>query len=379
MCHRRFQIRDRAGLGVFQKNLARPHYDLESDMISFHAVHPKWCGPIMCNKDGTFVGGSNKPNGVWHFSDDQRRIILKWHHWPTETLNVSEEGFQNDSTRLVRSAAQFLGFWPGFDPSRTCFAALREKSLSVASVWGDSVSFRVTDIAFSGENVQIKHDGRNFDWTLNSKHGKAKWFLGIPRIEHPCALHVPLFYFDCAHRTPPKRIAQKRFGVSFVARNIWCGNLSQRRLDLAIALSKWFPVAVPNHLRPHFPSGSKAEFYDVADKCALLEQFTFNLCFENTSAHGYLTEKLFDALYAGAVPLYAGDPYASDYVRTEGYIDCLHLSDGEVVERVAALEKSEYCSFVESERLNLCSVTTFEMAERISAFLARIAKSDCRT
>lgn len=45
----------------------------------------------------------------------------------------------------------------------------------------------------------------------------------------------------------------------------------------------------------------------VEDKHKWLQEYKFNLCFENSSYPGYLTEKLFDAYNAGCVPIYWGD------------------------------------------------------------------------
>ncbi len=45
----------------------------------------------------------------------------------------------------------------------------------------------------------------------------------------------------------------------------------------------------------------------VEDKHKWLQNYKFNLCFENSSYPGYLTEKLFDAYNAGCVPIYWGD------------------------------------------------------------------------
>ncbi|MDE6886408.1 MAG: hypothetical protein K2P17_05175 [Helicobacteraceae bacterium] len=38
-----------------------------------------------------------------------------------------------------------------------------------------------------------------------------------------------------------------------------------------------------------------------------LQHYKFNICFENASYNGYLTEKLFDAFAAGCIPIYWGD------------------------------------------------------------------------
>jgi len=43
------------------------------------------------------------------------------------------------------------------------------------------------------------------------------------------------------------------------------------------------------------------------DKNIYLKQFLFNICAENASVPGYVTEKLFDALAAGTIPVYWGD------------------------------------------------------------------------
>ena len=42
-------------------------------------------------------------------------------------------------------------------------------------------------------------------------------------------------------------------------------------------------------------------------KIEWLKQYKFNICFENASYPGYLTEKIFDAFEAGCIPIYWGD------------------------------------------------------------------------
>ena len=43
------------------------------------------------------------------------------------------------------------------------------------------------------------------------------------------------------------------------------------------------------------------------DKKEYLKQFQFNICSENSSTPGYVTEKLFESFEAGAIPIYWGD------------------------------------------------------------------------
>lgn len=56
-------------------------------------------------------------------------------------------------------------------------------------------------------------------------------------------------------------------------------------------------------------------------KYAVLSRYRFSLCFENMIMKGYMTEKIFDCLYAGTIPLYLGAPDIDSYIPTEAFID----------------------------------------------------------
>lgn len=58
-----------------------------------------------------------------------------------------------------------------------------------------------------------------------------------------------------------------------------------------------------------------------ASKWHVLSNYRFSLCFENMPMTGYVTEKLFDCLYAGTVPVYWGAPNIEDLVPSGAYID----------------------------------------------------------
>ena len=96
------------------------------------------------------------------------------------------------------------------------------------------------------------------------------------------------------------KVPQKRFGV-----------IGKMRYRLA---------KVPPFLfrRPAFPS------YDgpVKSKFTALSQARFSICFENArDIRGYLTEKIFDCLFAGCVPIYWGDPEVEKAIPKNCFID----------------------------------------------------------
>lgn len=60
----------------------------------------------------------------------------------------------------------------------------------------------------------------------------------------------------------------------------------------------------------------------VEDKAKTYHNYKFAICLENTKgARDYVTEKIFDCLCAGIVPIYGGAPNILEYVPAECFID----------------------------------------------------------
>lgn len=57
-------------------------------------------------------------------------------------------------------------------------------------------------------------------------------------------------------------------------------------------------------------------------KIETLSQYRFCLCFENMAMQGYVTEKIFDCLYAGTIPLYLGAKDIENLIPSDAYVDC---------------------------------------------------------
>ena len=56
-------------------------------------------------------------------------------------------------------------------------------------------------------------------------------------------------------------------------------------------------------------------------KYEVLGRYRFCLCIENLTMDGYITEKIFDCLYAGTIPVYIGPKDIDQYVPREAYLD----------------------------------------------------------
>jgi alpha(1,3/1,4) fucosyltransferase len=63
-----------------------------------------------------------------------------------------------------------------------------------------------------------------------------------------------------------------------------------------------------------------------ASKFEVLQNYEFCLCFENMRMDGYITEKVFDCLYAGTIPLYLGASDILEYIPKDVFVDCRKYS-----------------------------------------------------
>ena len=75
------------------------------------------------------------------------------------------------------------------------------------------------------------------------------------------------------------------------------------RSEIVDALDAVSPVSCPGRYR-HNDDSLVTDYAD--DKMAYLKKFCFNICPENTNAYGYVTEKLFQAISSGCIPVYWG-------------------------------------------------------------------------
>ncbi len=83
----------------------------------------------------------------------------------------------------------------------------------------------------------------------------------------------------------------------------------------------WFP-GYPNH--PYKTSRGKFS----GDKLSLCANYRFVLSFENYCGNrGYISEKIFDPIFAGSVPVYLGDERITDYVPAEAFVDAKKFND----------------------------------------------------
>lgn len=72
---------------------------------------------------------------------------------------------------------------------------------------------------------------------------------------------------------------------------------------------------------------------DFRAKLEVMSKYRFALVTENTSFPGYISEKIFDCLFAGAVPVYHGAPDIEQYVASDAFVDMRRFRGMDELER----------------------------------------------
>lgn len=81
---------------------------------------------------------------------------------------------------------------------------------------------------------------------------------------------------------------------------------------------------------------------NTAAKVAFLEQFKFNIAFENCRHPGYTTEKLMEPFAAGCLPIYYGNPRVAEDFNTAAFINAQDYPDMDaVVDEVMRLDRDD--------------------------------------
>lgn len=108
----------------------------------------------------------------------------------------------------------------------------------------------------------------------------------------------------------------------------------------------------------HFPSHRGS----VARKRDVMRAYKYAIVYENAVFPGYLTEKIFDAFFAGCVPVYLGAPDVLNHIPAETFIDRRNFSDNEALYRyLCGMSDQEY-------RGRILAIEEFVNGERIAPF-----------
>jgi len=154
----------------------------------------------------------------------------------------------------------------------------------------------------------------------------CEWAFGVPReedVQHPNYKRIqwhgldPRVLIKPPGNDPEKILASK---------TKFCNFLYSHKVPYREAFFR----RLSNYKKVDAPGGSMNNMPGIdtlyqGDKWEIKRQFLspykFTIAFENDVFPGYQTEKLYDAMMAGSIPIYCGDPFIGDIFNTKSFIN----------------------------------------------------------
>jgi len=103
---------------------------------------------------------------------------------------------------------------------------------------------------------------------------------------------------------------------------------------------------------------SLSQYPDLLDKSCyhsiellnVFNKYKFVICFENSYANGYITEKIFNCFYGKTIPIYKGSEKITDYINKNSFID----GRGNFIEEVKRIKDDEnlYNSYINTNKIS---------------------------
>lgn len=206
-------------------------------------------------------------------------------------------------------------------------------------------------ILFIGENTKERF--KSFD-NINEMKKEFHVVLSLSRYEDDVYMRVPnwIYYYDfhmkeksnmynfityCIENdwythSNVQPIEDRIKACSMVAKSDFGGRRSK-----FVNTCKSFGVCVksPSVLcNNDKPIGKKPQ-----DKHDYIKKFLFNICPENSFADGYCTEKLFQAIVSGCIPIYWGDPENEVFFNKERIIYCKNAINNDYINDVELIKE----------------------------------------
>jgi hypothetical protein len=250
----------------------------------------------------------------------------------------------------------YNGMWVGFDPNNNWFSLamkdyfqddniifsldVRDSDIIISSVFNpiNISSEKSKKIFYTGES---RMTGYTFDQALlgfaktniNSKIYRLpiwnlyiNWWRDNNLLAHD--VDVPKMGMPLSEQEVDEIYSRSKFACMVSS------NPVQKRIEVFSRISEQI----------HKVDGFGAQFgsHDSRNKLEILRDYKFNICFENTVAPGYVTEKLFEAKLAGCIPIYWGDEEAKKDFNPRCFINYNDFESEDLfIKHIGNIYKSE--------------------------------------
>ncbi len=113
----------------------------------------------------------------------------------------------------------------------------------------------------------------------------------------------------------------------------------------------------------------------ITKKCEGYRNFKFAVCYENCRWSGYISEKIFEGMMAGCVPIYYGAPNITKYIPKGCFIDYADFgSEEKLYAYIKNMGKDEYMRYIKNIDLFLKSTKAhlFSLENWVDTFITTI-------
>jgi len=242
---------------------------------------------------------------------------------------------------------QFINFWKGFQEQGYAFLELFQKRYN-QQIDGKNpdIQFIADRICHKPKPVVLNPNSVSVFYTGENTPPPAKYdysFSFEPTTD--TNFQMPIFarckyYFDFLEQHHPNRY-QKQPKVQF-CNFVYRNQRPQERQRFCKLLQEYKHVDCPGEVLNNMPNftqrGRKARDW-LSDKISFISKYKFTIAFENESSPNYVTEKIFDPLYAGSIPIYWGAPNVTEYFNPKSFINVQDFASfDEVIEFVKEID-----------------------------------------
>ena len=197
---------------------------------------------------------------------------------------------------------------------------------------------------------KMAHLRKHFDLTATYNAGSK--YPGTSVVNMPLS-YYPLNILPVAEvlKPPALSFAEKNgydtdaIAVTFIS-NCKAAGASERTAYIT-ELMKHMSIhnyggCLKNREEPEFPNDPKWPNQRRSRKVKITTHYKFILAFENAAVPDYVSEKVFEALFAGVVPVYRGAPEIANYMPgNDSFINANDLSPKQLATKLKALASNE--------------------------------------
>ena len=244
----------------------------------------------------------------------------------------------------------FWGFWPGFNPENNIFYKtlnlqydikivnpfFAKPDIMITTFYAGPWHSRLKTIRFikparlkilfSGESYLTGFD--KFDATISTLDFLSSTNIYLPQWFHMIDwfndgdINMDMRRFGRAIKPDellrPLKFRNRKFKFSMIYKNNHClRSAFIQHLDLASANAL---IVGPGQR--------------IDKKMTALSDASSNFCFENSVAHGYVTEKLIEAFCSGCYPIYYGAPLAQETFTQDNILNLFEAGQKEKIKEI---------------------------------------------